>query len=189
MMEKGRSKTAPRATARVKVHSSSLGGEEVRPTQSSVLLPWKSVPRKGTYGFQSCSNWKELSSWALPPAFFPSPCLHGSLGTRDGHLITCHVTSNARNANKTRGVAPPLCSELSSLELAFLCMDKSSTTASSPALQEGIITEEKGKLNPSLTGKACSRTSPAGIKFAKGEYCFQVCQSRGGISIFLCVCC
>lgn len=38
MMEKGKSKTAPRATARVKVHSSSLKGEEGLSAQHSLSL-------------------------------------------------------------------------------------------------------------------------------------------------------
>lgn len=108
MMEKGRSRTAPRATARVKVHSSSLGREEAVPllgsdthffgpkTPHSSL--WASVTsprasrssdrlRKGAIQLRLYPLYSHLSPYLQKPWHMGE---HPS-GTH-GNLVTCPVT-------------------------------------------------------------------------------------------------
>ena len=91
MMEKGRSRTAPRATARVKVHSSSLGREEAVPLLGSDThffgpkTPHSSLWASVTSPRASRSS-DRLRKGAIQLRLYPlyshlSPYLQRSLGT------------------------------------------------------------------------------------------------------------
>ena len=109
MMEKGRSRTAPRATARVKVHSSSLGREEAVPLLGSDThffgpkTPHSSLWASVTSPRASRSS-DRLRKGSIQLRLYPlsshlSPYLQRSLGTwvsipqaLMGNLVTCPVT-------------------------------------------------------------------------------------------------